>query len=74
MNGEYVDITGTETNHIGNLNPIRYRGYYFDVDMGLYYLQSRYYDPSVTYFPKLDRIGPAYYFSDLNYLNNIRMK
>ncbi len=26
---------------------------------------------SVTYFPKLDAIGPAYYFSDLSYLNSI---
>ena len=26
-------------------NPIRYRGYYFDVDTGLYYLNARYYNP-----------------------------
>ena len=25
-------------------NPFRYRGYYYDVDLGLYYLNSRYYD------------------------------
>ena len=25
---------------------------------------------SVTYFPRLDAIGPAYYFSDLSYLNS----
>ena len=35
----------TDTNHIGHRNPIRYRGYYYDVETGLYYLQSRYYDP-----------------------------
>ena len=28
-------------------NPIRYRGYYFDAETGLYYLQSRYYDPEI---------------------------
>ena len=26
-------------------NPIRYRGYYYDEDTGLYYLNSRYYNP-----------------------------
>ena len=26
-------------------NPFRYRGYYYDTDTGLYYLQSRYYNP-----------------------------
>ncbi|MBR2344097.1 MAG: hypothetical protein IKA64_07580, partial [Clostridia bacterium] len=35
---------------IGEANPFRYRGYYYDVDTGLYYLNSRYYDPSVCRF------------------------
>ena len=29
---------------IGDLNPLRYRGYYYDAETGFYYLQSRYYD------------------------------
>ena len=29
---------------IGDLNPRRYRGYYYDAETGFYYLQSRYYD------------------------------
>lgn len=33
----------TDANHIANINPIRYRGYYYDAETGLYYLQSRYY-------------------------------
>ena len=28
------------------MNAIRYRGYYYDVETGLYYLMSRYYDPA----------------------------
>ena len=28
-----------------HVNPIRYRGYYFDTETGMYYLQSRYYNP-----------------------------
>ncbi len=35
----------TSASHIANLNPIRYRGYYYDTETGFYYLQSRYYDP-----------------------------
>ena len=31
-------------------NPFRYRGYYYDVDLKLYYLNSRYYDPIVGMF------------------------
>lgn len=34
----------TDANHIANINPIRYRGYYYDAETGLYYLQSRYYE------------------------------
>ena len=40
----------TGANFIGNINPIRYRGYYYDTDLGLYYLQSRYYDPETGRF------------------------
>ena len=36
--------------HIANSNPIRYRGYYYDSDLGLYYLQSRYYDAEIGRF------------------------
>lgn len=42
--------------HIVNLNPFRYRGYYFDRDLGLYYLQSRYYDSDVGRFINTDNI------------------
>ena len=35
-------------------NPIRYRGYYFDAETGLYYLQSRYYDSAVGRFINAD--------------------
>jgi len=38
---------GTTSSSIAARNPFRYRGYYYDADLGLYYLQTRYYD-SVT--------------------------
>ena len=40
--------------NITQLNPIRYRGYYYDTETGLYYLQSRYYDPSIGRFLNAD--------------------
>ena len=37
-----------------NWNPFRYRGYYWDQETGLYYLQSRYYDPQIGRFINAD--------------------
>ena len=34
----------TDPTFIGHINPLRYRGYYYDRETRLYYLQSRYYD------------------------------
>ena len=39
---------------VGTLNPFRYRGYYWDSDLGLYYLQTRYYDPVTGRFINAD--------------------
>ena len=44
---------------LANLNPYRYRGYYFDEETGLYYLQTRYYDPEVGRFISRDSIEYA---------------
>ena len=40
----------TADTYIYNNNPFTYRGYYYDSQTGLYYLQSRYYDPSIGSF------------------------
>ena len=45
--GKVLSVDGSEASTIGQLNPIRYRGYYYDTETGFYYLQSRYYDPAV---------------------------
>ena len=39
---------------LANINPLRYRGYYQDVETGFYYLQSRYYDPVIGRFINAD--------------------
>jgi RHS repeat-associated protein len=44
-------------NHIAHVNPIRYRGYYYDNETGFYYLQSRYYDPVISRFINADSYG-----------------
>ena len=51
-----VIATGYE-NHIAILNPIRYRGYYYDTETGLYYLQSRYYDATLCRFLNRDNVN-----------------
>ncbi len=58
-NHKVLDANGVEisaTTHVGHVNPIRYRGYYYDVETGLYYLQSRYYDPEVGRFISPDSV------------------
>ena len=39
---------------IAQINPYRYRGYYFDEETGLYYVSSRYYDPEIGRFINAD--------------------
>ena len=58
-NGKVCNASGTEntsSSFIGNINPFRYRGYYYDVETGLYYLQTRYYDPQVGRFLSPDSV------------------
>ena len=51
--GSNNDVS-SNSSHIANINPIRYRGYYYDIDTGFYYLQSRYYDPVAGRFINAD--------------------
>lgn len=53
-NGNDINVS----NHIGVINPIRYRGYYYDSETGFYYLKSRYYDPAICRFISAD--DPSY--------------
>ncbi len=47
----------TSSTFIGNVNPIRYRGYNYDTETGWYYLGTRYYDPQVKRFLNSDMIA-----------------
>ena len=48
--GDTIDASGSHA----NINPLRYRGYYYDTETELYYLQSRYYDPEIGRFLNAD--------------------
>ena len=48
--GKLLSVTGSLANTIGYYNPFRYRGYVYDVETGLYYLNSRYYCPNLIRF------------------------
>ena len=55
--GNILSITGLYAGTLGAVNPIRYRGYYYDTETGFYYLQSRYYDPSIGRFINADNLA-----------------
>ena len=52
--GKCTIVEDTSDCNIATLNPFRYRGYYYDSEIGMYYLQSRYYDPEIGRFINAD--------------------
>ena len=46
----FGNCTSLNNSLIGKLNPIRYRGYYYDRETKLYYLNARYYAPELRRF------------------------
>ncbi|MDT8716234.1 AHH domain-containing protein [Clostridium sp. 19966] len=55
--GKLVSIDGSLKDTVGIKNPYRYRGYRYDTETGLYYLQSRYYNPDWGRFINADAIA-----------------
>ena len=55
--GRDVSLNSYGSNDIATLNPFRYRSYYYDEEIGLYYLNTRYYDPQVGRFINADDIS-----------------
>ena len=52
--GGHVTVGGSMASTLGTLNPLTYRGYVYDTETGLYYLQSRYYNPEIGRFINAD--------------------
>ena len=70
---KHHNLTGT--NSYATFNPFRYRGYYYDSELGFYYLNSRYYDPAVGRFINADEYinanGGLIGFNMFAYCNNM---
>ena len=52
-----ITVSGSKAAEIGACNSLRYRGYYYDSESGLYYLNTRYYDPSICRFVNADTVS-----------------
>ena len=52
--GKVLSTTGSLAATLGTVQPFRYRGYVYDVETGLYYLRSRYYNPEWGRFINAD--------------------
>ncbi len=52
--GNILSVGGSMAATLGVYNPLRYRGYVYDQETSLYYLQSRYYDPNMGRFLNAD--------------------
>lgn len=84
--GNIISITdesgndiSNENEHIANINPYRYRSYYYDKETGLYYLKTRYYNPKWGRFINSDGVivnsdvikGNLYSYCANDPINNI---
>ena len=58
--GKLTSTTGSMATSLGVKNPYRYRGYRYDTETGLYYLQSRYYNPEIGRFINADDASILY--------------
>ena len=67
LNANGVEIT--DNTHIGILNPFRYRSYYYDHGIGLYFLKTRYYDPQIGRFMTIDDLS----FLDPESINGLNL-
>ena len=52
-----AEVADEEYSVLAEKNPFRYRGYYYDTETNLYYLQTRYYDPEVGRFISQDDVS-----------------
>ena len=52
-----LNVGGSLASTLGVQNPFRYRGYVYDQETGLYYLQTRYYDPELGRFISADDLS-----------------
>jgi RHS repeat-associated protein len=71
--GYLLGTTGSLATTVGKNQPLRYRGYVYDEETGLYYLQSRYYNPEWGRFISADSVinGNLFAYCGNNPINRI---
>ena len=52
-----MGIKGDNGSSLKEIEPFRYRSYYYDTETGLYFLKTRYYDPETGRFITIDDIS-----------------
>ena len=62
-------VINNNSSFIGNINPYRYKTYYFDTESKLYYLNSRYYSGDICRFISPDDIS----YIDSNIINGLNL-
>ena len=60
------NVMSSFSSTLAQLNPLRYRGYVYDQETGLYYLQSRYYNPEWGRFINADGLLDTRALAGLN--------
>ena len=65
--GKVLSTTDSFASTLGTVQPFRYRRYVYDVETGLYYLRSRYYNPTWNRFMNADALIKGNLF---DYCNN----
>lgn len=72
--GKILSISGSLKDTLGKDNPYRFKSYRYDSDIGMYYLNSRYYDPEIGRFINADSIDNLQYtIMNDNYSKNLYM-
>ena len=66
-----ISYASEDVKALDNLNPFRYRSYYYDTETGLYYLKSRYYDPAVGRW--INKDNPTIAMLGQSYLNGLNL-
>ncbi len=69
--GNILSKSGSMADTLGTDNPFRYRGYMYDEESGLYYLQSRYYDPRLGRYISPDNTEVLFGQTNLTTMYNL---
>ena len=67
--GNTIEIIDNSSNSLATINPFRYKGYYYDVETGLFIMGQRYYSPELCRFIQPDDIE----YLDLSSINGLNL-